>query len=109
MTDPTGALFAQWLGLNPNFHGDQVRNVYTTTGGTISPIDRMSLVQSASAIALTLPAGPRDGCPLTIKNLGAGALTLTSTIDGTAGTTNVASLGTLRLTWYAAANTWLAL
>lgn len=109
MSDPLGTLFASWMGLNPSFLGDQVRATYSTTGATISPIDRFSLVNSASAIALTLPAGPRDGCPLIIKNIGAGTLTLTTSIDGTAGTTTVNSLGALRLIWSAALSTWLSI
>ena len=108
MPDPIGRLFYDWLGQNPYFFGDGVRATYTATGGTIAPEERMCLVNSASAISLTLPSGTRDGCPLILKNIGAGALTLSATIDGTAGTTNVASLGALRLTWFAALSTWLS-
>jgi hypothetical protein len=108
MADPLGTLYASWGLPAPSFFGDIPRATYATTGGTIAPTDRFSVVNSASAIALTLPAAPRDGCPLLIKNIGGGTLTLTATIDGTAGTTSVASLGALRLIWSAALSTWLS-
>ena len=108
MADPLGTLYASWGLPAPSFFGDIVRNTYTTTGGTIAPTDRFSVVSSATAISLTLPAGTRDAQPLLVKNLGAGALTLIATIDGTAGTTGVASLGALRLTWSAALSTWIS-
>lgn len=108
MSDPLGSLFVSWIGYVPNFFGDIPRNFYTTTGATISATDRVSVVNSATAIALTLPAGPRDGCPLIIKNFGAGTLTLTATIDGTAGTTSVTSLEHLSLIWSNTLSTWLS-
>jgi hypothetical protein len=109
MSDPVGVAYLNTVGLNPNFLGDMPRGVYPTTGATIAPTDRFSVVQSASAIALTLPSGTRDGQPLLVKNLGAGTLTLTATIDGTAGTTSVTSLGALRLIWSAQFSTWLSI
>jgi hypothetical protein len=108
MADPLGVLYASWGLPSPAFFGDIVRNTYATTGGTIAPTDRFSVVNSATPIALTLPAGSRDAQPLLLKNLGAGALTLSATIDGTAGTTSVSPLGALRLTWSAALSTWIS-
>jgi hypothetical protein len=108
MSDPLGGLYASWGLPSPSFFGDIVRGTYTVSGGTIAPTDRFSVVNSASAIALTLPSAPRDGCPLLVKNLGTGVLTLTATIDGNTGTTNVASLGALRLIWSLQFSTWLS-
>lgn len=108
MADPIARMFADAMGYNPNFIGDLPRTTYTTAGA-ISPTDRFSLINSASALAMTLAAGPRDGCPLIVKNIGAGTLTLTATIDGTAGATAVNSLGALRLIWSNANNTWLSI
>lgn len=108
MSDPIGSLFAQSMGLNPNFLGDIPRATYSEQGGTINPTDRFSLVNSATAIFLTLPSGTRDGQPLIIKNLGAGALTLSASIDGNAVPPGIASLEALRLIWSAASSTWIS-
>ena len=108
MADPLGTLYASWGLPAPSFLGDQPRATYSTTGGTIAPTDRFSVVNSGSNISLTLPSGSRDGQPLLVKNLGAGTLALAATIDGTTGTTNVASLGALRLIWSLQFSTWLS-
>jgi hypothetical protein len=108
MSDPLGYAYVNSGLPNPNFFGDLPRVIYST-GGAIDPIARMVLVDSAGAIAMSLSSGPRDGCPLIIKNIGAGTLTLTATVDGTAGTTSVDALGVLRLLWSAALGTWLSL
>lgn len=108
MADALGSLFQNWIGYTPNFLGDLPRAIYTAAGA-ISPNDRFSVANSASAISLTLPGGIRDGQPLIVKNIGAGTLTLTATIDGTAGATTVNSLGALRLIWSAQFSTWLSI
>jgi hypothetical protein len=87
-----------------------VSNTYAASGA-IAPTDNVALVNAASAVAMTLAAGPTDGHVVTVKRLGAGAVTLTATVDGVSGMQipmNSASLKeAVTLVWNAANATWL--
>ena len=86
-------------------------NTYTTSGA-IAPTDRVSLVNTASAAAMTLAAGPSDGHGLLVKRLGAGAVTITASLDGTSSSI-VADSTTIKesvaLAWSSSLGTWLIL
>ena len=87
-----------------------VSTVYATSGA-IAPSDNLALVNATGPVAMTLGAGPSAGHQLIVKRYGAGAVTLTTSIDGTAGsalTLNAAGAKeSVTLNWYAAAATWL--
>ena len=68
-----------------------ISNTYTTTG-TITTGDTYSLANCAASCTLTLPASG-SGALLTIKSWGAGLVTVTGKIDGTASAFIVLSKG----------------
>lgn len=108
MADPLGVLFSNF-GLPSHFMTGKVSNTYTVAGTLVSG-DRLSVLNSASAIAITVPAGYKDGQTAIIKNMGAGTATLTLNIDGVASTsTSLTTKSVLRLAWSAALATWLSL
>ena len=82
-----------------------------TASGALSPSDTLSIVNSASTCAMTLAAGTYNGQEHRIKRYGAGTVTVTATIDGTANATLTANSSTLKemlhLVWSAAKSTWL--
>ncbi len=82
-----------------------------TASGAIAPTDNLSLVNAAAAVAMTLGSGAVDGHPIVIKRYGAGAVTLTASIDGVAGSrvamNSTAVKESVSLTWSAALATWL--
>ncbi|MCW3476553.1 right-handed parallel beta-helix repeat-containing protein [Limobrevibacterium gyesilva] len=82
-----------------------------TASGAISPADNVALVNAAGAVAMTLGAGGSDGHEIVVKRFGAGAVTLTATIDGMAGaavTMNSASIKeAVSLAWSQPLNSWL--
>lgn len=81
-----------------------------TASGTIAVSDVLSLVNAASAAAMTLAAGAVDGHCITVKRFGAGTVSVAATIDGASGTVEMASSTVkeaLSLTWNAANTTWL--
>ena len=86
----------------------------TTTyvaSGAISPLDNLALINSGTAVSMTLGTGAADGHPLIVKRFGAGSVALTATIDGVAGTRVQMSSVSLResvsLAWSASLGTWL--
>ena len=88
-----------------------VSTIYTVSGA-IAVSDNMALVNCASACAMTLGAGATDGKQVVVKHYGAGTVTLTANIDGTAGTAismaaTTAPKESASLTWYAAGLTWI--
>ncbi len=89
-----------------------VSNTYTASG-TIAITDNLALVNGTATVAMTLAAGGTDGHALTVKRFGAGAMTLTATIDGTAGTqvlmNSVSLKEAVTLAWNAGNATWLLL
>jgi|694.fasta_scaffold135816_2 hypothetical protein len=88
-----------------------ITNTYTASGA-ISPTDRVAVINSASAVTMTLAAGPSDGHSMVIKRFGAGAVTVTAVFDG-ANFSIVADSATIResvqLTWAPSLATWLIL
>jgi hypothetical protein len=82
-----------------------------TVSGAIAPTDNVALVNSAFAVSMTLGAGANDGHEIVVKRFGAGAVTLTATIDGVASsalTLNSASIKeAVSLAWSQSLNTWL--
>jgi hypothetical protein len=86
-------------------------NTYTTSGA-IAPTDRVSLINAASAAAMTLAAGPSDGHSLLVKRVGAGAVTITANLDSTISSI-VADSTTIKesvvLSWSSGLGTWLIL
>ena len=83
-----------------------------TASGTIAVTDKLALVNSASAVSMTLAAGATDGQVLIVKRYGAGAVTLTLTLDGTVGIAMVLNVSavpreSLTLVWSTAWATWL--
>jgi hypothetical protein len=86
-------------------------NTYTTSGA-IAPTDRVSLINAASAAAMTLAAGPSDGHGLLVKRVGTGAVTITASLDGTSSSI-VADSTIIResvmLAWSSGLGTWLIL
>jgi hypothetical protein len=82
-----------------------------TTSGAIAVTDNLSLVNASSAVSMTLGSCSVDGHPIVIKRYGAGAVTLTASIDGVAGSRVVMSSSTVKesvsLAWSNALATWL--
>ncbi len=86
-----------------------VSNVYTASGA-IAVTDVVALINAASAVTMTLAAGSTDGHELIVKRYGAGAVTLTGTIDGAAATIELANPSVqeaVDLAWNASHATWL--
>jgi hypothetical protein len=87
-----------------------VTSTYTASGA-IAPTDNVALVNAADAVSMTLGAGGADGHPIVVKRFGAGAVTLTATIDGVAGAQVLMNSATLKesvsLAWSQALNSWL--
>ncbi len=87
-----------------------VSNTYTASGA-LAPTDNISLINAASAVTMTLAAGTADGHVVTVKRFGAGAVTLTASIDGAAGTQILMNSASLKeavtLVWNVANATWL--
>lgn len=83
-----------------------------TASGAISTTDRMALINAASAVTMTLAAGSSDGYTLLIKRLGAGAVTVTASLDGLSSSI-VADSTTIKesvlLVWSSNLSTWLIL
>ena len=83
-----------------------------TASGAIAPIDRVAVVNAASAVTMTLGSGSINGQSLTVKRLGAGAVTITASLDG-ASSSIVADSTTIResvlLAWSSSLSTWLIL
>ena len=73
--------------------------------------DNLSLINAGIAVSMTLGSGSVDGHPIVIKRYGAGAVTLTASIDGVAGSRAVMSSTTVKesvsLAWSSALSTWL--
>ena len=87
---------------------------YSASGALAAPVantNTLAIVSCAYTCAMTLAAGVTDRQPYYVKRLGAGAVTVTATIDGAANTTLTANSTTtketLHLEWCAALNTWL--
>lgn len=79
-----------------------------TSSGAIATTDLFSLINSASAIAMTLASGSADGQPFTINNLGAGTATVTLNLQGVAATPFSLPTGSaLTIRWNVAHSTWL--
>jgi hypothetical protein len=87
-----------------------VSNIYQATGA-IAVSDKLALINAAAAVSMSLAAGSTDGQVLVIKRLGAGAVTLTATIDGTTSSSIVLNSASLKeavsLTWSQSLATWL--
>jgi hypothetical protein len=86
-------------------------NTYTTSGA-IAPTDRVSLINAASAAAMTLAAGPSDGHGLLVKRVGTGAVTITASLDGTSSSIVADSITikeSVALAWSSSLGTWLIL
>ena len=58
-----------------------VSNTYTAAG-TIALTDNLSLINSASAVAITIPTGGTAASQLQIHNYGSGVATVSGTIEG---------------------------
>ena len=73
--------------------------------------DNVALVNSASAVSMTLGNGTTDGHPIVIKRYGAGTVTVTANIDGASGSqvkmTSSTTKESVTLTWSNALATWL--
>ena len=102
------------LPFDPNIPGPPLyatTNTYTTSGAIV-PTDSVSLINAASAAAMTLAAGPSDGHGLLVKRLGAGAVMITASLDGTSSSI-VADSTTIKesvaLAWSSSLGTWLIL
>ena len=71
----------------------------------------MFLVNAAAAVSMTLGSGTTDGHPIVVKRYGAGAVTLSASIDGVAGSRVVMASTTVKesvsLAWSSALATWL--
>jgi H+/gluconate symporter-like permease len=87
---------------------------YTASGALATPAantNTLAIVNCSGTCAMTLAAGVTDRQPYYIKRYGAGMVTVTANIDGTAGTTLTANSTTLKemlhLEWNAALGTWL--
>ena len=81
-----------------------------TASGAIAITDALSLLDSASAIAMTLANNTVDGYPIVIKNYGAGTATVTANIDGTSGSVVTLTTGQrVKLVWCASLTTYLEL
>jgi hypothetical protein len=80
---------------------------FYTAAGAIAVTDNLAVVNSASAVAMTLAAGALDGHTLIINNRGAGAATVTLGLQG--GTANIVltQSSVLAIVWNAAGGTWL--
>ena len=77
-----------------------------TASGALAPTDRLSVVNSAAPVTLTLAAGTVDGQLLTISNVGAGIATIDGTFNG--GESEYLPNGAvLRLAWSSALNFWV--
>jgi hypothetical protein len=87
-----------------------VSNTYGASGA-IAVTDNLALVTAATAVALTLGAGAVDGHVSIVKRFGAGAVTLTATIDGLAGTEVMLDSASIKeaisLVWSQSLNSWL--
>jgi hypothetical protein len=84
-----------------------------TASGAISTSDRIALVNSASAAAMTLGSGTTNGQVMVIKRYGAGSVTITANLDGVSNSSIVADSTTIKesvtLAWSASLSTWLVL
>ena len=82
-----------------------------TASGAIAVTDNVALVNSASAVSMTLGNGTTDGHPIVIKRYGAGTVTVTANIDGASGSqvkmTSSTTKESVTLTWSNALATWL--
>jgi len=89
-----------------------VSNTYTASGA-IAVTDNIALVNASAPVAMTLAAGATDGHLLVVKRFGAGAVTLTATIDGSGGTSVLLDSASIHeavtLAWNAGNATWLIL
>jgi hypothetical protein len=109
---PVNAVYAAvtiWGQIGAGTLGLPVSTTYTASGA-IAVTDAISLVNAASAVTMTLGAGATDGHVLVVKRFGAGAVTLTGTIDGSSTTINMNSASVKEgamLAWNAANSTWL--
>ena len=83
-----------------------------TASGAIAPTDRVAIINAASAVTMTLASGSSDGQSLTVKRLGAGAVTITASLDN-ASSSIVADSTTIKesvlLAWSSSLSTWLIL
>ncbi len=99
--------FADVAGAAP---APSVTQTYTASGA-IAVTDNLSLINAGIAVSMTLGSGSVDGHPIVIKRYGAGAVTLTASIDGVAGSRAVMSSTTVKesvsLAWSSALSTWL--
>lgn len=84
-----------------------------TASGAISTSDRIALINSASAAAMTLGSGTTNGQVMVIKRYGAGSVTITANLDGVSNSSIVADSATIKesvtLAWSASLSTWLVL
>ncbi len=89
-----------------------VSSTYTASGA-IQPADNVAIVNAAGAVDMTLGAGLADGHLVVVKRIGAGAVRVTATIDGAAGTIIQMNSATLKesasLAWSAGLASWLLL
>jgi hypothetical protein len=89
-----------------------VSNTYTASG-IIAVTDNVALVNASAPVVMTLAAGATDGHAVIVKRFGAGAVTLTATIDGSGGTSMLLDSASIHeavtLAWNAANATWLIL
>jgi len=83
-----------------------VTNTYTSSGA-IATTDTFALINSASAVSMTVAAGSTDGHPIIINNFGAGTATVTLNIQGTSTPVTLPSGSVLNVSWNAAHSTYL--
>lgn len=83
-----------------------------TASGAITTTDRMAIINAASAVTMTLASGSSNGQSLLIKRVGAGAVTVTASLDGNSDSI-VADSTTIKesvlLSWSSSLSTWLIL
>jgi len=84
-----------------------------TASGAISTSDRIALINSASAVTMTLGSGTTNGNVMVIKRYGAGSVTITAHLDGVSNSSIVADSATIKesvtLAWSTSFSTWLVL
>jgi len=82
-----------------------------TAGGAISPTNVVALINSTTAVSMTLAAGSVDGHELIVKRFGSGVVTLTANIDGLTAASILMNSASLKeavsLTWSQSLGTWL--
>ena len=97
------------LATAPSITAPKVFRTVTTTytaSGAIATSDSFSLINSATAVAMTVAAGTVDGQPLIINNYGAGTATVTLTLQGVSTPVSMPSGSVLNVSWNVALSTY---